>query len=72
MLDMNIYKFKTTINCGGCVAKVTPALNELAGEKNWKVDLQDPDKTLTVTSENATETTIANALQGAGYKVKSS
>ncbi len=26
---MNTYKFKTNINCGGCIAGVTPFLNKL-------------------------------------------
>jgi hypothetical protein len=30
--------FKTNINCGGCVAKVTPKLNETEGICHWSVD----------------------------------
>lgn len=32
-------KFKTNINCGGCIEKVTPFLNEVAGEGHWTLTL---------------------------------
>ena len=53
--------------CGSCIAKVTPVLNEVAGENKWKVDIQDPQKTLSVISGNVSETQIINALQKIGY-----
>ena len=53
--------------CGSCIAKVTPVLNEVAGENKWKVDIQDPQKTLSVISGNVNETQIINALQKIGY-----
>ena len=37
---MKTIQLKTNINCGGCVEKVKPALNETFGENNWKVDTQ--------------------------------
>jgi copper chaperone len=58
--------FKTNIKCSACVAKVTPFLNEVAGENKWQVDLVDPARTLTV--ENTDEKIIVEALQKAGYK----
>lgn len=45
---METIKFKTTIKCSGCVAKVTPFLNEALGEDNWEVDYNNPSKILTV------------------------
>jgi len=59
-------KFKTNIKCSACVAKVTPYLNEVAGENNWQVDLVDPSRTLTV--QDADEKKITEALIKAGYK----
>ncbi len=61
-------KFKTNIKCSACVAKVTPYLNEVAGDNQWKVDLVDPARTLTV--ENADDRKIMEALQKAGYKAE--
>jgi copper chaperone len=64
---METKEFKTTIKCGGCVATVTPVLNNLAGEHNWSVDLQSADKTLVVTSEHPADE-ITRALRGVGYE----
>jgi len=63
---METTKFKTNIKCSACVAKVTPYLNEVAGENNWQVDLIDPARILTV--QEADEKKITEALQKAGYK----
>jgi copper chaperone CopZ len=65
---MNTQKFKTNIKCSGCLAKATPFLNEVAGQDNWEVDLQTPQKTLTVITESAiSENQIIEAVQQAGY-----
>ena len=61
-------KFKTNIKCSACVEKVTPYLNEVAGENNWQVDLVDPARTLTVSEGD--EQKIIEALQKAGYKAE--
>jgi len=63
---METTKFKTNIKCSACVAKVTPYLNEVAGENNWQVDLIDPARILTV--QEADEKKITEALIKAGYK----
>lgn len=67
---MQTKQFKTNIMCGSCIAKVTPVLNEIAGENNWKVDTQNPQKVLTVNREDVTENDIINVLQKAGYKAE--
>ncbi len=64
---METLKFKTNIKCDACVAKVTPGLNETVGEGNWKVDLQDPERTLTIESENPREEQVIASLRQAGY-----
>lgn len=65
---MNTLQFKTNIKCSGCIAKSTPYLNEAVGENNWQVDVQDPNKILTVKAdENVDEKTVVQALEKAGY-----
>ncbi len=59
-------KFKTNIKCGNCVATVTPHLNEVAGAGNWEVDLNNPERILTVTGPE--EEKIEEALKKAGYQ----
>ena len=65
------YKFKTSINCGGCVARVTPVLNKVEGITSWKVDVNDPDKILTVQTEGATRQQIVAAVQSIGFDIES-
>jgi copper chaperone len=64
---MEELKFKTTIKCAGCVAKVTPFLDEAVGKDNWKVDYENPQKLLTVTQEGD-KSKVIQALEKAGYK----
>jgi len=67
---MKTIQFKTNIKCSGCVATVTPELNKTAGENNWSVDLQSPDKILTVSAEGLSETAVKEAIAKAGYKAE--
>lgn len=63
-------KFKTNIKCLGCIAQVTPALDEAVGSANWEVDLISPEKWLTVTSETADADIVVAAVQEAGFKAE--
>jgi copper chaperone len=66
---MQTLQFKTNINCGGCIAKATPALAEEAEIKEWTVDTTTPDKVLTVkTSLGPKE--IISTLTKAGFKAE--
>ncbi|HSC40406.1 MAG TPA: heavy-metal-associated domain-containing protein [Chitinophagaceae bacterium] len=67
---METLQFKTNIKCSGCIAKVTPALNQSAGENNWKVDIENPDKILTVSANGHTESEIKSAVEKAGFKAE--
>ncbi|CCH57661.1 heavy metal transport/detoxification protein (plasmid) [Fibrisoma limi BUZ 3] len=67
---MEAVKFKTNIKCGGCVAKATPFLNEVAGEDNWEVDTATPEKVLTVVAEGVSAAQIKKAVEDAGYKAE--
>jgi copper chaperone CopZ len=68
---METIKFKTTIKCSGCVATVTPGLNEAVGANNWQVDLQSADRVLTVnTNDKDKEKDVIKKLQDAGYKAE--
>lgn len=63
-------KIKTTIKCSGCVAKVTPFLNEALGEDNWEVDYNNPSKILTVVGDTD-KSSVIEAVEKAGYKAES-
>lgn len=66
---MDTLKFKTNIKCTGCLATVTPHLNTAAGENNWQVNLEDPQRILTVESDR-TENDIIAAVKEAGFEAE--
>jgi copper chaperone CopZ len=66
---MEQIKFKTNIKCSGCVANVTPFLNEALGENKWHVDTENPSKVLTVEDEND-QSKVIQAVEKAGYKAE--
>ena len=65
---MQTIKLKTNIMCSSCIAKVTQNLNEVVGETNWKVDIQNPNKTLTINTGDVTEEEVIQAVEKAGFK----
>jgi copper chaperone len=67
---MDTLKFKTTINCSACVAKITPVLNEQKNVIHWSVDTENPDKILTIEGENIDEGDLVQSLSKIGYKAE--
>lgn len=67
---MKTLQFKTNINCGGCIKAVTPTLNEEAGAGNWQVDTANPNKILTVNSDQLTAAQVMQAVEQAGFKIQ--
>jgi copper chaperone len=65
---METLKFKTNVNCGGCVATVTPHLNKIKGIGKWNVDTSNPLKVLTVETSGLLPEVIVETLKEAGYK----
>jgi len=66
---MSTLRFKTTINCGGCIKAVTPSLNKEVGANNWQVDTASPDKVLTVTSGQVSMAQVLAAVEQAGFEI---
>ena len=65
---METLKFKTNVNCGGCIATVTPHLNQVKGIGKWSVDTTNPMKILTVEASELDPDLIVETLKNAGYK----
>jgi copper chaperone len=63
---MENLQFKTNIKCGGCIEKVKPALDQVVGAGNWKVDITSPEKTLTL-STKIEAAKVKMAVQKAGF-----
>ena len=67
---MKHYQFKTNINCSGCIAKVTPHLNETEQICHWNVDTSNPVKMLSVATESLDENAIIKLVEKAGFKAE--
>lgn len=65
---MKTLRFKTNINCSGCLAKVTPVLDNLEGINRWEVDITDQSKTLTIETSQLEAQNIKDTLEKAGFK----
>ncbi|MEN9313438.1 MAG: hypothetical protein RIT42_1544 [Bacteroidota bacterium] len=68
---MTTLQFNTNINCGNCIKSVTPFLNALESIEDWEVDTNNPEKVLTVNTEETAatvEAAVLDALQQAGFK----
>lgn len=66
---MNTYRFKTTLKCSGCVAKLTPYLNEVLVQGEWSADMASPLKIITVTTDLPAEKVI-EVIRTAGFKAE--
>ena len=67
---METLKFKTNINCGGCIAKVTPFLDKAEGIEKWEVDTENPQKILTVETSLLKSEDVIKIINNAGYKAE--
>ena len=67
---MKQYQFKTNINCSGCIAKITPYLEANNEIKSWNVDTNNPNKVLTVETDNLTDEMIREIVKSAGYNAE--
>ena len=66
---MKTVKYKTNINCNGCIKSVTPFLNDLDNVDLWKVDIENPDKILEVTLDDDNDKTVTLAVKKAGFEI---
>jgi copper chaperone len=66
---MKTTKFKTTLKCDGCKAKVTPFLNKVSDISKWEIDLDNPNRLLTVEGD-FDENEVIKAVTTAGYKIE--
>ncbi len=67
---MKELKFKTNINCDNCIRSVTPFLNSVDSVDEWKVDIENPDKILTIESDNGSDKDVVGAVEKAGFEIQ--
>jgi len=71
---MNVIKFKTSLKCGGCVNAIRPNLNKIKEIQNWEVDLDNPDKILSIYTDSELTRELHNSILSSfkdlGYKAE--
>jgi copper chaperone len=68
--QMETLQFKTNINCAGCIARVAPKLESTKGILNWKVDTANPNRVLTVETDNLSKDVVMAAVKEAGFNIQ--
>jgi copper chaperone len=58
-------KFKSDLQCGGCVSKVQPHLDAITLIESWDVQLHRPDKLLKVKTDREKAEEVARLVQEA-------
>lgn len=66
---MKKYIFESTIRCSSCLEKVTPLLTQFDGIQSWQVDLQVPQRYLTIEAEELDVARLTEALSQIGYTI---
>lgn len=67
---MKELKYKTNINCNGCIATVTPHLEKIKGIEHWEVDIKNKEKILTVKGEHLDKQLVESAVKEAGFSIE--
>jgi copper chaperone len=67
---MKTLKFKTNINCGNCLFTAKPFLDKIKNVRGWNVDINDPEKILTVEGDHVEAENVVEMVQMAGYKAE--
>ena len=52
------------------MAKITPLLNSMRNVAEWSVDLNTPERLLTVTLKDGDTSPVHKAVTGAGFKIE--
>jgi copper chaperone len=62
------FKYRTNLHGPECIDTITPYLDAVIGLKRWSVDMDDPERTLTVHVLDPGQTiTVALVIEKAGY-----
>lgn len=67
LVHMVQIKLKTNLSCRHCVMKVEPTLKAEQGIVSYSIDLENPDKTITIESDGANIDQLIQNFKKAGY-----
>ncbi len=68
--NSNAWQFRTNIMCNGCIAKITPVLDGAKGIASWRVDLDTPDRILTIVPDGIEPEEILALVRNAGFTIE--
>lgn len=68
--DSRAWHFRTSIMCNGCVAKITPVLDAASGIASWSVDLQSPERCLTIIPDGIAKEELMALVRNAGFTIE--
>ena len=61
---------KTNLSCKHCVMKVESVLKEESGIVDYSINLEHPDKLVTISSDRANISAIISGFNKAGYSAE--
>lgn len=64
---MAVLRFRTNAKCNGCITAIGVKLNKVVAPGDWSIDLKDPNKALTVTTDLPAEE-IRKTVEEAGFQ----
>jgi len=67
---MELVKIKTDLSCKHCVMKVEPLLKNGNGIVDYSIDLEHPDKLVTISSDGSDIDALISGFKKAGYQAK--
>ena len=67
---MKQIKLKTDLSCKHCVMKVEPVLKAEQGVVSYSIDLENPDKTVTIESDGANIDKLIQNIKKIGYNAE--
>jgi copper chaperone len=62
--------YKTNINCGSCLSKVSPKMLALEGVLHWEVDLGHADRLMTVEASEEVLREVSGVVASAGFRAE--
>jgi len=61
---------KTDLHCGSCVTKIESVLNEDSTIKDYDINMDHPDKLITIKSDGLNIDSVISKFRNAGYKAE--
>lgn len=69
-MENKVFKFRTNLNCSGCVSKMKSDFDNEKSISEWNVDTENKDKILTVKTSDLTEEDIIDMVNEKGFEAE--